>query len=162
MVHAVYKCNNDIYTIIIISDTSYIDEDISSVSAMITDTDLAIYKENMVQSVSQKLAFSVFKNDIRIGFMYNRLDVHVYKGASVRLTDPIGVLLGMKTVFELLDTHKITFIPHAGGIKNFLSLVYGPDIREYYSGAKDLVVRRVYIEPKGLQMYKYLGIEKIQ
>lgn len=158
---AKYFVNNNIYNINKIIDVIEIDKDLEEVLDAITDTPLDKYKENMIKSVQQELAFSIYKDNIKIGFVYNYMEDFKYIGASMYIhTDIIATLLAFKTIFDINDTHKLSFIPHQDGIKYFKSIVLGDSIRAYHKIGSPVVVLRSTIYEKGFKMFKYLGIKK--
>ena len=159
MDHASYICDGITYRVSYIEDTSSIDDDIATVIDTIQDTDIDVYRANMVKSVEQHLAYCIYKNDIRVGFIYNRIEGDLYLGASINITDTIAMLIALKTMFEIYDSHKIQFVPHNRDIRMFKSMAYGPDIRSYYSSDGYLVIRRADIENNGKRLFNYLGIE---
>ena len=71
------------------------------------------------------------------------------------------MLVALKTMFELYETHKISFMPHKANLQYFKAMAYGPDIRVHYSTRKPLVIRRDELEQKGLKLFKYFGIEAL-
>lgn len=159
MDHASYTCDGLTYRVSFIEDTSSIDSDIATVIDTVQDTDIDVYRSNMVMSVEQHLAYCIYKNDVRVGFVYNRVENGLYLGSSINITDTIAMLIALKTMFEIYDYHKIQFVPHNRDIRMFKSMAYGPDIRSYYSSNEYLVIRREDIEKNGLRLFKYLGIQ---
>jgi hypothetical protein len=158
MAVASYTCDGDIYTVMLIDDISKIESDMESVKDVISDTDPIEYKANMVESIRQGLAYEIYKNEDRVGFVYNKVDGYKYQGCSINITDTIAMLIALKTMFEIHDSHKISFNPHTTNIRDFKSMAYGPDIRVYYTTKEPLVLRRDMLEEKGLKLFKYLGI----
>lgn len=161
MVHASYKSNTDIYEVRMITTEDMIDTDMRSVSETIQDTDPIVYRENMVESITQSLAYDIWKNGTRVGFVYNRVDGYRYLGCSINIWDHIGMLLAMKTMFEICDKHKIEFAPHTGNLKWFKSMVQGAKLFEYNNGGTCIPILKRDVEANGVRMFKYLGIEKL-
>jgi len=118
-----------------------------------------VYRDNMVASVYQDMAYCVYKNDVRIGFVYNRVEKYRYFGASIWMKDTIGMIIAMKTMFEVCDNHKIELVPHEGGMKDFLSMATGTSIRTYHTRNRDAIVfLKEDLAPKGERLFKYFGI----
>jgi hypothetical protein len=161
MAVASYICEGNIYTVTLIDDTNKIESDMESVKDIISDTDPIEYKANMIESVRQGLAYEIYKNENRVGFVYNKVDGYEYQGCSINILDTISMLIALKTMFEIYDSHKISFNPHTTNIRDFKSMAYGPDIRVYYTTKEPLVLRRAMLEEKGLKLFKYLGIEAL-
>lgn len=162
MVHASYTCKGNTYTVEIISNEDMIDTDIQSVVHLIEGTDIDKYRTKMVESVEQGLAFAVFKNGERVGFMYNKETHKGYYGCSINIPDNVALMIAMKTVFELSGKHKIQFTPHGkASLKAFISMAKGHNIRAYHSGSPYITIVKSYIEPKTKKLFPYLGIEEI-
>jgi hypothetical protein len=161
MAVASYICESNIYTVILIDNLNKIESDMESVKDVISDTDLIEYKANMVESIRQGLAYEIYKNEDRVGFVYNKVDGYEYQGCSINIVDTIAMLIALKTMFEIYDSHKISFNPHATNIRDFKGMAYGPDIRAHYTTKNPLVLRREMLEEKGLKLFKYLGIEAL-
>lgn len=162
MTHASYTCRGDIYTVEIMPSGYMIDADIASVAHLIGDTDPNEYRDQMVESVEQKLAFAVFKNGTRVGFMYNKETHKGYYGCSINIPDNVALMVGMKTIFELSSKHKIQFKPHGKeSLKAFMSMAKGHNIRAYHSGSPYITIVKDYILPKTKKLFPYFGIEEI-
>lgn len=144
-----------------IDDMTKIDSDMESVKDTISDADPVEYRDNMAESVQQGLAYEIYKNEDRVGFVYNRVEYGEYMGASIYITDTLAMLIALKTMFEIYDYHKITFVPHEDNLKYFKAMAYGPDIRVYHETGNHLVIRREDLETKGLRLFKYFGIEAL-
>jgi hypothetical protein len=161
MAVASYICECNIYTVTLIDDINKIESDMESVKDVISDTDPIEYKANMIESVRQGLAYEIYKNEDRVGFVYNKVDGNEYQGCSINIIDTIAMLIALKTMFEIYDNHKISFNPHTTNIRDFKGMAYGPDIRVYYTTKDPLVLRRDILEEKGLKLFKYLGIDTL-
>jgi len=160
MVHASYTCDGDLYRVEMITDTSMIDADMATVGDVIDDIDPEVYRDNMVASVYQDMAYCIYKNDVRIGFVYNRVERYRYFGASIWMKDTIGMIIAMKTMFEVCDNHKIEIVPHEGCIIDYISMASGTSIRTYHCGTRDAIVfLRDELVPKGEKLFKYFGIQ---
>ena len=160
MVLAVYICDNIEYKIESIDDSSFVEVDVKTVEDQITDISLDTYKENMVKAIEQKLAFSIYRDSTRVGFVYNYVEDFKYIGASIWIhSDMVSMLVGLRTIFEISDAHKLVFVPHKEGIRYFKSMVKGSSIRANYKTGSPLVVLRDVVYNKGFKMFKYLGIE---
>jgi len=147
------------YTVHKIEDLNQIDLDIAEVEDKLIDTYLPLYKKNMVTSLEQGLAFAIFKEDKRIGFVYMLVKDNMYIGVSIHLEkDVTGMLIGLRTIFEIYDAHKIKVTPHPGGLKYFLSMATGSSIRAYHTHGSPLTILREDIYEKGKKMFKYLGL----
>lgn len=162
MVHASYRSSTDLYEVRMITTQTKINADVDTVRDVIKDTSIVKYKEAMKESVRQKLAYAVWKNGERVGFVYNRIEGYRYLGCSINILDHIAMILAMKTMFEICDKHKIEFAPHTGNLKYFKSMLLGHSIRGWHQGERDsVVVMREDVESKGLKMFKYLGLEML-
>ena len=157
-----YTCKGVRYEILPITDTEDIELDIEEVSYLIEDenVDMGIYRAAMVEAVEQGLAFRVVKDGTRCGFVYSYVEEYRYIGASINLPgDMVSVLLGLKTIFDIQDSHKILILPHDKGLKSFVSMATGKSIRAYHSVGMPLTILRSSIVEKGKKMFKYLGVE---
>lgn len=154
-----YIYKDDTYTLTPILNSNYIDEDYLTVREEVYDTPENVYKDNMLKAVSQGLAFSVYKNTKRIGFVYNYIEDYKYLGACIWLkNDYIGSLVALKTIFDITDAHKLSFTPHYNGIMYFKSMITGSDIRAFYSGQPYVSIIKSNVVAKGEKIFKYLGI----
>lgn len=155
-----YTCNGVVYRVEPITNIDVIDGDIATVLDTISDTSLELYKDNMIKAVQQEFAFAVYKDTIRVGFIYNYMDRYKYIGASVYIKDDIiSAIIALRTMFEINTTHKLTFIPHKNGLRYFKSMATGQSIRAFHGTGSPLVVLRDDVYSKGLRMFKYLGIK---
>lgn len=161
MVHASYTCDSVVYTVKFITTTDYIMEDMLEVSEHIIDTDPDIYRIYMMDSVAQGLAYDIWRDGVRVGFVYNRMEGVKYMGASIHITDSIAMLIALKTMFEIKDVHKISFFPHKSNLKYFKSMARGCDIRTYHTTGKPLPILRENMEANGRKLFSYLGIEAV-
>ena len=158
---ASYICDGIVYTVKLIGDEGQVPKDIEKVLHLIDDTDPLVYANNMIESVHQGLAYELYKENDRMGFVYNRIEDGNYYGASICIDDTICMLIALKTMFELYETHKISFMPHTTNLQCFKAMAYGPDIRMHYSAGNPLIIRRDELEQKGLKLFRYFGIEAL-
>jgi hypothetical protein len=159
MVAASYISDGIEYSVTPIVDYSHIDSDIEVVHDRITDTSLEYYEQNMEDSVDQNLAFSVLKDGTRVGFVYMRMEGYKYIGACVYIhSDAISSIVGLKTIFDMNDSHKVLFTPHENGLKYFKSMATGPSIRAYHATGTPLTIKRDTVYTKGVKIFKYLGV----
>lgn len=164
MIIATYLGNDSIYEVKEILDNTVVKVDAVESLALVDYNveSVEAYECNMDLSIEQKLAFDVYKNNQRIGYVYNIIDNEVYIGCSIHLVDTIGMLLAFKTMFEICDKHRIIFAPHGNNINMFKSLVYGPSYRMYNNGSNTVTILKDDMVSKGQRMFKYLGIEEIK
>lgn len=161
MAHASYINGNDRYEVRFIEDYSMIDTDADEALKLVDYDveDIDEYKAMMKQSVDQKLAFDIWCNCVRTGYVYNRLDGYNYLGCSINVNYTMSMILAFKTMFEICDIHKIVFQPHGGNISKFKSLIYGPSYRLYNNGKKTVTILKEDVYKKGYEMFHYLGME---
>jgi len=158
-----YICNSTIYTVVPISNTSYIDEDINTVRDKIVGTPIDSYRSNMEESVRQGLAFCIHKDGNKVGFVYTYIKDHRYVGASIHVYgDIVSSMVALRTIFEVNDTHKIIFTPHSTGLDYFKSMATGPSIRAHHATGGPVTILRDTVYTKGQKIYKYLGIAECQ
>lgn len=151
----------DIYRIEPIIDTLFIDEDMLSVIDIVSDTDLVQYKSAMEDSIKQKLAYSVYENGARVGFVYNRVFKGKYYGASIYIKGVIPVIVALRSMFEIADFKSISFIPHKNNLKYFKSMIEGHNIRAYHSGIPTITIKKERMWNNGVKLFSYFGLEKI-
>ena len=157
-----YKRGSTSYTVEPIDSYDMIDRDISVVIDLIEGTPLDGYRSNMETSVDQGLAYAIFKDNLRIGFVYNRVEAGAYLGSSIFINkDLVAMNLAMKTMFEIYDARSIRFTPHQDNLRYFKSMVRGTSIRAYYSGVPYVTIIRDDIIAKGKEMFFYLGLEVV-
>ena len=154
-----YICDGSVYRVEAIVDYNFIEEDIATVIETIDDMSIVEYRKNMEIAVDQGYACSVYKDGDRIGFFYNRSEDLKYIGCSIWLgRDAIGMLLGLKTIFEIGDYHKIVFMPHGDNWKYFKSIALGSSIRGYHLERTPLVILKDDVVQKGKRMFEYYGV----
>ena len=142
-----------------ILDDSFIAGDMLTVADAVQDTDPDEYKSAMEKSVEQELAFSVYVEDTRVGFVYCYKEDFKYIGASLYIHhNLISVLVALRTIFEMSDSHKLVFTPHEDGLQYFKSMCTGPSIRAYHAVGSPVTVLRSSIYAKGERLFSYLGI----
>lgn len=160
MVAVSYTKDSITYTVRGITDPAQVEIDVLEVLSSIGDTDLIAYKNRMYKSIEQGYAFEILKDTQRVGFVYNIVINDRYYGASINVTDTIGMLIAFKTMFEICDFHKIEFSPHYGNVKDFKSLIRGDILRVFYNKGRTMVaIIRDDVVPLGLKLFKYFGIE---
>lgn len=157
-----YVCNGSMYEIRPIDTYDMIDTDMMSVLDTIGDTDINLYMQNMRAGVDQGKAYDIWKDGTRVGFVYNREEDGMYYGSSINIWDHIGMILGMKHMFEISDKHKIVFVPHGDNWKYFKSMVQGNKLRMLYNGGNSVTILRDEIAGKyDSKLMKYLQIEVV-
>jgi len=154
-----YICKGIHYTVLPITDTAGIDSDIATIITEIDNVDMEEYKANMIESVAQGLAYAVYRGEDRVGFVYNKVNGNRYLGCSIHIWDHVAMLIAMKTMFEIHNSHKIEFSPHSKNMKYFMSLLYAPSVRKHYVDGSPLVVLRDPLVSKGKDLFKYYSIE---
>lgn len=129
----------------------------------ITDVyvDEDIYRGRMEESVRQGLAFRVTKSGKKIGVMYNLFENGEYQGAALYCKgDTVGMMILMKSMFEVYNWHKIRVMPHsAEDAKYYVSMATENSIKMYYTVGTPLTIVRSMITVRGPELFKYLGIE---
>lgn len=154
-----YTRGNDKYTIEPITDTTQASLDMDTVRHVIWDTDESEYLRYMFISIKQQLAYALFKNGERVGFVYNMIQDGEYITCSIHIWDPIAMILGVRHIFDIHDSHKVKFAPHADNLKDFISMAAGPSIRIFHTtGIPTVYMLRSELYPKGERMLKYLGV----
>ena len=160
MGHASYIQESDVYEVRYITEDTSIDTDIEVVLPAITDTAIEVYRANMAESVNQGLAYAIYKNNTKVGFVYNYIRESKYYGASIYIPGSVVTCLGLKTMFEICDNHKIQFVPHANNLSGFLPMATGENIRAYHSGKPFISVTKKYMYPRVKKLYHYLNIQE--
>lgn len=156
-----YTNGSDIYTVKPIVGYGTVDADADNALNLV-DYDIESiddYKNAMKDSVDQGLAYDAWKNDERIGYVYNRIVGHLYVGCSIYSTSLISMILLFKTMFEMHDANKIVFQPHGNNISKFRSLILGTSYRLYNNGANTVTILKKDVETKGRAIFKYLGLK---
>lgn len=157
-----YTKDNHRYDVIPITDESYINADMQTVATEIQDTDPAAYRANMQLGVQQGLAYSIFRDGIRIGFVYNRIENNRYYGSSIFIDrDLAGMIVAFKSMFEICDKHKIEFVPHTGNLHYFKSMIDGSTLRLFHNGAPTVTIMRDKMIADGYRAFHYLGIQQL-
>ena len=157
--YATYTQNEDIYTVELVADLAYVETDYATVSKCTTIINPEEYKKNMQDCILQQLGFVVKKNGIRMGFMYNRVYKNRYEGCSIYLPDATIMIIAFKTVFELSEHKKISFIPHKGELGKFKSLTTKTSIQRYQLVGGHINIYKHLIYNKGKKLFYYLGIK---
>lgn len=120
------------------------------------------YINRMYMSVSQGLAFRITRSGKKIGVMYNAVIDGEYVGCSIYCKgDRVGMLVLMKTMFEVYDWHKIMVMPHTNGLKDFISMATSNSIVGFHTRGLPLTIVKKDVVPKGVKMFKYLNIEAL-
>lgn len=159
MVVASYKSDGATYSVVqatmsnVKADMEYALQDGVEVDDM--------YKARMEESVRQGLAYRITKSGKKIGVMYNAVIDGEYVGCSIYCKgDRVGMLVLMKSMFEVYDWHKIKVIPHNDeSMKDFVSMATAGSILKYHEYGMPLVIARKDVVPKGEAMFKYMGIK---
>lgn len=154
-----YVCGTDVYRIKPITDPADVLTDYEKVRSLVTDTPEDEYKEDMYESINQGLAFSVWKNDLRVGCEYNTYRDYRYFGECFYMLGRIPMIIGLYEAFQIHDNHKIEFAPHEDTLKYFISAAIGHSIRGWHQGERDAIalVRDDFI-PKVELCLQYLGV----
>lgn len=121
------------------------------------------YSARMHEAIDQGLAYHIQKNTATtVGIMYNRVHEGKYEGSCIYCkNDVAGMVILLKTMFEINDAHKIYVMPYKGSIKYFLSLATEVSIKAYHAKEAPLVIVKSIIVPKGTIAFRYLGIEEL-
>lgn len=153
--------SGDTLTVSPIASTEWVSADASeALSIAHPGIDREEYIAAMVDSVEQGLAFEVHTNDVRTGYMYNRVIDNTYVGVSINIKGACEMIVMFKTVFELYDAHKLVFGPTSDNIHNFTSLVSLDALRKWNATGR-LSVLKSSVVPRGKRIFKYLGIRKV-
>ena len=159
MTSIVYKQGDDTYTVQLILDSEDVDTDYNTVTQYSTIESPDEYKQKMRVSIEQRLGFSILKNGVKVGFMYNLMNNKRYESCSIYLPDPIILIVAFKTVFELSTHKKISFIPHKGELHKFSSITTKDSIKRHQLTGGHINVYKHLIYDKGEKIFHYLGIE---
>lgn len=150
------------YSVQPITTYEMIDHDIGLVIDIIEDTPIDLYRKNMEMGVDQGLTYAIFKGNVRVGFVYNRVEKGKYYGSSIFIDkDIIGLLVALRTMFEIVDKKTITFAPHKDNLKYFKSMTTGESIRAYHSGKSTVVILKEKMLEEGVKLFKYFGLERV-
>jgi len=100
------------------------------------------YIDNMVQSIYQDKAFAIYKDGVRLGFMYNREDKafprRLVASSLVAPKDPIAMVILMMTIN--LGKYKFLIVfPHGRNLISFKSFITRKSMRMYNCGARPYV-----------------------
>lgn len=160
MAVASYKSNEDVYELVRASMED-VEEDMAFALQDVVEVDVE-YKSRMEESVRQELGFRVLKNGIRIGVMYNAVIDGEYTGCSIYCKDDrVGMMVILKSMFEVYDWYKIVVMPHEGGLKYFVSMASTASIIKYHAVGTPIEIIKSDIVPLGVKAFKYLGIEEL-
>lgn len=162
MVLASYTNKRNLFIVVAVTDPTFVEEDYETVKDLITDTDMELYKQKMYQSVEQGLAYRVYKDNVLTGFVYNIIHNGKYYGASIKVVDIESTLIALKTMFDIVDYHKIEFLPHTHSLQMFKSMIRGTVIRTFHNrGRGTLSILRSDIVPLGERLFKYFQLEEL-
>lgn len=160
MVHASYISNGNIYEVVK-ATVDDIDDDMIFALQGNVEVDEE-YKERMKESVQQGLGYRLLKNGVRIGVMYNAVFNEEYTGCSLYCKDDkVGMIILLKSIFEVYDWHKLVLMPHEDGLKYFVSMATTGSIKEYHMRGLPLVISKKEVVDKGRKIFNYLGVEEI-
>lgn len=117
------------------------------------------YKANMLQAIEDKLAFAIYKNEEKVGYIYNIDSDGRYISVSFNIWDDIALHIALKTLFEISSANLIRVYPHEGFL--FLKSVFNSaSLRMYNSGIKHhAVIIKDEIWETGVKLFRYLGIK---
>lgn len=160
---ASYTNGNDIFTVNKIETYEPIERDSAEALSLVNyDVDSEEeYKLAMQESVNQRLAYEVIKNDTRVGYVYNRIVDGVYYGSCINVIGFEAMVIALKTMFEIHDSHKIVFKPHGGNLNLFKSLVLGQTIRAWHNGKETVSVMKDVVLSRGEKAFSYLGLKEL-
>ena len=162
MVPVSYIKGSTRYNVQPITTYEMIEHDIGMVLELIEGTSISEYRYNMEVSVDQGLAYAVFKGTERLGFVYNRVENNKYYGSSIFIhKDVIGLMVALRTMFEIVDYKKIEFAPHKDNLKYFKSMIAGDKIRAYHSGKPTVTITKERMWDEGVRLFKYFGLERV-
>jgi hypothetical protein len=157
-----YTDGNNTYTVRPITDTIMLDIDAHAALAIVNyDNPIEQYREMMLTSIQQELAYEVWKNNERVGYVYNVVKDDVYTGASINVKGYEAMAIVMKHMFEIYDSHKIVFHPHSTGIDAFKSMLLGTSIRNMHNGSNEVVILKKDVYEKGCKVFTYLELKEI-
>jgi hypothetical protein len=157
-----YTDGNDIYTVKPITDTIMLGADAEAALEIVGyDNPTELYKEAMLESILQGLAYEIWKNDGRVGYIYNAVIDEKYIGISINVKGYEAMAIAMKHMFEINDSHKIIFHPHSIGVGAFKSMLLGTSIRNMHNGKNEVVILKKDIVYKGHKVFHYLGLREI-
>ena len=162
MVAVSYTNGSDTYLVQPILDVLSKRADAIAALALVgNDTPLDKYENAMKQSIEQRLAYEIYKNDTRVGYVYNRVENNTYYGACINVKGFEAMAIAMKHMFEIYDSHKIVFSPHTHNLKSFKSMIKGSIIRAWHNGRKTVSILREDIVPQGIKVFNYLRLREI-
>jgi hypothetical protein len=161
MVVASYKSNGATYSLVQATMSNVTADMVFALQDMSVYTDEDEYRARMEESVRQGLAFRITKSGKKIGVMYNLFENGEYQGAAIYCKgDRVGMMVLMKSMFEVYDWHKILIAPHCtDDVKYYVSMATADSIRSYHSRGTPLVIVKKDIVQRGPELFKYLGIE---
>jgi hypothetical protein len=162
MPHASYTSNGDLYCVEKVTDHSEVATDVLMILADAEIENVDEYSARMHEAIDQGLAYHIKKNGATVGIMYNRVHEGKYEGSCIYCkNDTVGMMILLKTMFEINDAHKIYVMPYKGSIKYFLSLATEASIKAYHVKEAPLVIVKNTIVPKGTRAFRYLEIEEL-
>ena len=128
---------------------------------ILPDTSEEAYKNAMVHSVEQDLAWFVMKNDKFTGFLYVSREGNVFNGNAIYGTDLYSMGLVWNQLFEVVGPVCVRFKPHKGQLSKFVSIADKSSIRLFHAGIKDYIVVDIKdIEPKVRVILDSVGVHK--
>jgi len=159
-----FKHNNSIYEIVTVVSYDDLEIHFSKVLPLIHGTDEEWYKTRMRLGIDQGLAFEVLKDGIYVGHVYTRIEDDKFYGTSVLLgTDITTTVIAFLEIAKQTDRRVIRFMPHSvEQLKQFMSMLYKPSIRNFHSFGSTVSILRKDIVPRLERIYKYLRIEECQ
>lgn len=161
MDHVSYTNGKHTYSIVPITDDSFIDSDMIKVDHLLGGMNRVKYREAMVDSINQGLAYSVYEDDKRKGFVYNRVYKGAYYGASINIEGTIPLMIALRSMFDGVPYRKIAFVPHKDNFKYFKSMIAGDKIRAYHSGIPTITISKEKLTAQGYRLFKYFDIRRV-
>lgn len=161
MAHASYTNDTNVYTVHTISEYNNTDAEDALLLVNYDVDDVEAYKSAMKDSVQQGLAYEIYKDAERVGYVYNRMVGDVYTGCSINIQDYEAMAIAFKHMFEVCDKHKIVFKPHGGNVHMFKGLLSGTALRTYNNGKDTVSVLRKDVEEKGYKVFMYMGLKEV-
>lgn len=158
---AVYFINSDKY---VIRNCELCDVDTHYAyvrEVILSDTSEEAYKNAMMRSVEQNLAWYVMKNDEFMGYLYVSREGNVFNGNAIYGIDLYSMGLIWNQLFEVIGAVCVRFKPHKGQLVKFISIADKGSIRLFHAGIKDYIVVDIKdIEPKVRAILDSVGVHK--
>ena len=155
---AVYSINDHIYSVVNCSNED-VDKHYELIKDNVSDTDEAVYKNAMLDSIKQNTAYKAICNNDDVAWLYVHKVINACLGSSIFKKDLIGMLLVFKELSEHIDCKIIRYTPHKGMLTAMKSLATKESIRLYHNGESYLRINLNEIIPKFEQLYNKLGIK---